>query len=223
MFNFVPLPTFPEPLPYQHSASPKVIRVLPICGEKVKEYTVEEFKALTTIKYLSHLEFKNKKVYEEVRSLCKKALLSGTISKRAEWLGVAYRREINEGFVNDVYIRWVDSRMGFGLHANKQMDKGEFIGEYVGLVRPCTYLFANVNEYCFRYPLYRLGFWIYTIDAQDYCNETSFINHSSTPNCDAVVSFNNDLLHVCIRTNQVVERDAQLTYDYGNKIWEMPL
>lgn len=212
------LPTFSEPLPYKHSSNPRKIRCIPICGAEVREYTVAEFEALTSIRYLSHLEFKSKKVYDSVRNLCKQALIAGKITKRAEWLGVAYRREVSEGFVNDVYIKWMDSRIGFGLYANKEMEKGEFIGEYVGLVRPCTYFFANVNEYCFRYPLEGLRFWLYTIDAQDYCNETSFMNHSSTPNCDAVVSFNNDLLHVCIRTNREVKRDEQLTYDYGNRI-----
>jgi len=212
------LPTFPEPLPYKYSPVPRKIRCVPIREEGLREYTVAEFEALTSIRYISHLEFKNKKVYDSVRNLCKQALLSDKITKRAEWLGVAYRREISEGFVNDVYIRWMDSRVGFGLYANKEMEKGEFIGEYVGLVRPGTYLFANVNEYCFRYPFYGARFWIYTIDAQDYCNETSFMNHSSTPNCDAVVSFNNDLLHICIRTNREIKRDEQLTYDYGNKI-----
>lgn len=207
---------FPEPMANPSLKVKHPIKCISIGRDLPNDYGVSDFENLTSISFIPHLLFENKKTYEEVKDLCKKAVDTGKISIRAELLGIAYRHEIRDGFVNEVYIKWINNRIGFGLFANKNFEKGEFIGEYVGLVRRCTYLFANVNPYCFRYPLYRIGFWIYTIDAQDFCNETSFINHSDSPNCDAVVTINNDLLHVCVITNKAIEKGSQLTYEYGN-------
>lgn len=206
-------PVHPKYLPKQ-----KCIRYFPIHSEEMSEIPVRRFQEITHTHYLDHLAFDCKETYEKVKELCKEALEKEVADKRTEWNGFRYRKEVLSGFVNDVYIRWVDNRFGFGLFANKKIEKGEFIGEYVGLVRPITSLFPDVNSYCFRYPLKKISYRVYTIDAQDMFNETSFINHSNHPNCDALVAMNNSLLHVCIVANANVEKGEQLTYDYGNSL-----
>lgn len=210
---------FPEPINTKYLPKPRTIRYVPINQEGIEEVSVKEFEALTHIRYLYHLEFDTEATYKKVKNLCKNVIGNENRNKRSEWMGIHYRKEVLNGFVNDVYIKWVDDRYGFGLFANKHMETGEYIGEYLGIVRPVTYLFANVNPYCFRYPLYSIGFKVYTIDAQDACNETSFVNHCNHPNCDAVVTCNNDILHVCLVANREIKEGEQLTYDYGNNLW----
>ncbi|MEC7839831.1 MAG: SET domain-containing protein-lysine N-methyltransferase [Chlamydiota bacterium] len=210
---------------YKESIQPKYfptsksIKYSSTVHKKLQEVSIEEFERLTSLQYLYHLSFKDKAVYEKIKRLCKRGIQNNTISKRAEWLGIRYRREILHGIVNDVYIQWINNQMGFGLFANTFLNKWDFIGEYTGVIRPCTYFFANVNEYCFRYPLYRIGYHVYTIDSQDCCNETSFINHSNNPNCESIVTFNNDILHVGIRTIRDIQKNEELTIDYGNNMW----
>lgn len=210
-------PLHPKYLPKQHT-----ILCIPINSDTIQEIPAKQFEEITNTRYIYHLAFDSRDTYEAIKKHCKEAVDKNERDKRVEWLGLKYRNEVLNGFVNDVYIKWIDNRFGFGLFANKNMEEGEFIGEYVGLVRPVTYLFANVNPYCFRYPLYNIGYRIYTIDAQDMFNETSFINHSNTPNCEAIVTMNNSLLHMCLVTNRPVEKNEQLTYDYGNNMWKMP-
>lgn len=181
----------------------------------MKEFSTLQFEKLTKTRYLEHLVFDSKKTYDRVKALCRATIEKKGADKGVEWLGFRYRKEVLSGFVNDVTIKWIDNRFGFGLFANKSIEKGEFIGEYVGVVRPLSFLFPDLNPYCFRYPLYGASFTAYTIDAQDMCNETSFINHSSHPNCEALVTMNNNLLHICIIACRRVEKGEQISYDYG--------
>lgn len=183
-----------------------------------KVYSVEEFEQAMKVKYLSHLEFVSAAVKEKVKGLCERAHKLGKVSLRAQKVGQMYGREIDGGFVNDVYIKWIDGQIGYGLFAGRKIDKGAFIGEYVGVVRRITRYFSSVNEYCFRYPLYNRGLFVYTIDPHDCCNETSFMNHSDTPNCESVVAFKDGFLHVCIIAVCDIKKDEQLTYDYGNDV-----
>jgi len=210
---------YKEPIQPKYLPASRVIRYLPYGEEKIQELTIEKFENRTTLKYLHHLAFSDKTTYHNVKKHCFKGVKKNTINKSAEWLGIRYRREVLYGKISDVYIQWVNNQIGFGLFANTPIKEWAFIGEYTGIVRPCTYFFANVNEYCFRYPLYRIGYYIYTIDSQDYCNETSFINHSNNPNCESIVTFNNDILHVGIRTLRNIHQGEQLTIDYGNNMW----
>lgn len=213
---------FLEPMHPKYLPKQRIIKYLPIHLSEMRELSAKEFEALTCTRYINHLAFNSKETYLEIKRLCKEVIDSEKRDKSVEWAGLKYRNEVLYGVVNDVYIQWIDDRFGFGLFANKSMEEGEFIGEYTGLVRPVTYFFANVNPYCFRYPLYEIGYKIYTIDAQDMFNETSFINHSNSPNCDSTVTMNNSLLHMCIITNRKVEKGEQLTYDYGNNLWRKP-
>jgi uncharacterized protein len=211
---------FHEPIHPKYLPRERIIRYVPINTDKVVEIPAKQFEELIQARYLNHLAFDSEETYKQIKELCTQTLEKEGSDKRPEWQGLRYRKEVLGGEVNDVIIKWIDNRFGFGLFANKRMEVGEFIGEYVGLVRPVTYLFANVNPYCFRYPLYHIGYRIYTIDAQDMFNETSFINHCDHPNCESVVTLNNSLFHMNLVTKSVVEKGEQLTYDYGNNLWK---
>lgn len=212
---------FSEPFEEDLPTQKKEISIIPINQKDFLKLPIEEFEELTSLRYLHHLEFPSEEVYQSVKKLSAKAV-EKDLERRYQWRGIHYHKELKNGFVNDVTIKWVDDRLGFGLFANKRILPGEFIGEYVGTVRPITYWFSNVNEYCFRYPLYHIGYTIYTIDAEDTANETSFINHSNRPNSESVVTYNNKLLHICIVASQEIEPGEQITYDYGNNRWKNP-
>jgi len=208
---------FLEPFSRKKAAEKKRTVLFAAKGEeRPRRLTLAQFERATGLRYLEHLAFTSKTLYEKVRQLSIRALEREKISKRAEWLGICYRNQIFHGAVNTISVRWSGKRLGYAVYAEQTFEEGEFIGEYTGLVRRAPILFSGVNEYCFRYPLYRTGFFFYTIDAKEQGNEISFINHSSLPNCESVVTFNNDLLHLCIRTVKTVPSGEQLTFDYGN-------
>lgn len=210
---------FPEPkLPSLAPKTPHRIKVRYSADSSIKEYSTQEFEALFGIGYLFNLSFASKKIYDAVQKLCTQAIRNKEVNPRAERMGVYYRREVKAGTVGDVCIQWVNERVGYGLFAAADIEEGGFIGQYVGIVRRCSRLFGNVNEYCFRYPLKRFSLFVYTIDANRNGNETRFINHNrENPNCDAVVTVNNDLLHICIYANRMIKEGEELSFDYGNK------
>ncbi len=181
-----------------------------------KEMCKEEFRKKSGLHYSNQLYFATDKVRAEVKTLTAKVLSKSQIESKAIEAGDKYKQEIERGDIGPVYIRYINNRIGFGLFTSEDLPEGVFIGEYVGNVRRCNYFFADVNEYCFRYPLYQTGFKIYTVDAAEYCNETSFMNHSRKGNCEATIAYCDGLLHITLITSQPIPKDTELTFDYGN-------
>lgn len=210
----------PYPEPQLPSATLPEKRTISVCYKEkseVKNYTPEAFEKLFGVRYLTHLTFSSKKCFEKIKDLTTKAIRKETLSKQAERMGVYYRREMAKGAVCPLYIQWIGERVGYGLFAKQPIDKGAFIGEYLGNVRKTCRLFGNVNEYCFRYPLKLFSLFVYTIDAKSSGNETRFMNNNpQNPNCDAIATVNNDLLHICLFANRNIQADEELTFDYGN-------
>ena len=213
---------FEEPLPYSRSLKPHQIAVQ-FKGEKEPSpYSIKEFEDLMGITYARHLVFPSKQIYHIIKEECKKLFDSGKVETSAEWMGVIYRNQIDTGNVlNNVSIQWVDNDVGFGLFAEKTIPEGTLIGEYTGLVRRCFPFIALPNRYCFRYPLYNLTFGSYTIDAEKFTNEVSFINHSKNPNSTSVISINHHILHVLIRTKKALKQGEEITFDYGSPLEEI--
>jgi hypothetical protein len=200
----------------QNPKNERTVTVLTQDGIK-HQHSVDAFEQRTSLSYLSHLEFATEKLREEVRRRCTAAVALGKVSIRAGLLGKHYREEIESGYVNDVYIKWTGEKAGLGLFAGRHIGEGEFIGEYTGIVRKCWLYFSDSNDYCFRYPLYHIGPLVYVIDATRCCNQTSFINHSETPNCDTVVVLHEEVFHICVRAIRAIAKDQEITFDYGAK------
>lgn len=187
----------------------------PAGGRSIIRCSVADFEELTKIRFLTHLEFESESTYRRVKKLTLKEQQSEKRRAEREEAAERYRSELARGAVGEVYIAWVDNRYGFGLFAKSPLQRGEYIGEYIGIVRKIPPLFSNLNPYCFRYPLYGGRICHYTVDAEAACNETSFMNHSSNPNCKIETAYSGDLYHLCLRTAKEVQADEQLTFDYG--------
>jgi hypothetical protein len=209
---------FKEPLPYKRPLKEHRVLVQFEGESEPRSYSIKEFEERMGVIYAPHLVFPSEKSYLKIRKACKELFAAGKISKRAEWIGVHFRNQIDTGDVRKTSIRYIDSNRGFGLFAEEIIKLGEVIGEYTGLVRRCFPFFALPNPYCFRYPLYNMFWGSYTIDAEKYTNEISFINHQNTdPNCESVVSLNHHILHVLIRAKRDIAKGEELAFDYGNE------
>jgi len=208
---------FKEPLSYERPPIERSILVQFEGETEPTSYSVKEFEERMGVTYAPHLVFTSEKSYLNIRKLCKKLFNAGKISKRAEWIGVQFRNQIDLGGVRKTSIRYIDAQHGFGLFAEENIRERDVIGEYTGLIRRCFPFFALPNPYCFRYPLYNLILGSYTIDAETYTNEVSFINHQSNdPSCESVVSLNHHILHILIRAKRDISKGEELTFDYGN-------
>lgn len=167
-------------------------------------YSPREFQELTGVVYLPHLQFLDLDTLIRVKTQCARAYRLNAIDSSMKWLGAFYKKELSTGFVNDVAIRWINEEIGFGVFANRTIKKGEFIGEYTGVVKRCRFFHKNVNDYCFHYPIYNLLINVHTIDAEKKGNETRFINHKIEGNCTSFICYYDHLLHVCIRAREEI-------------------
>ena len=186
-------------------------------GGPIQSYSANECQARFGFHLLSHLAFADSSTYIQVKRDIVRAIRHRHLPEYAERFGIAFRRQVDAGIGADLLIQWINERIGYGTFASAPLAAGTFVGEYSGVVRRCSRFFGNTNAFCFRYPLPSWSWFIYTIDAASHGNPTRFINHDPlSPNCNAVTTINNDLLHICIYANRTIAAGEELTFDYGN-------
>lgn len=185
-----------------------------------KKVALKEFERLFEIDYYSHLEFANWEVEQWIKKRCKKALKRGKVGDLALWLGKLHGKAIDDAYVPDITLRWINEKIGYGIFANGPLMKWSFIGEYTGLLRRRNLFFPNVNDYCFMYPREWIAYKAFTIDSQQQGNFTRFINHSDSPNLESVAIFHGGIFHIIVRTIRDISAEEELTYDYGDIYWQ---
>ncbi len=195
------------------------IKIALTADEEPKELSIKRFEELFDITYLKELTFADWKTEQWLQSKCSQAYKRGKIGQLALWLGKYHGRQLDEGTIPEVAIRWIHEKIGYGLFTMKPLKKWQFIGEYTGLLRRRNLFFANINDYCFMYPHEWISTRAYTIDSEKHGNYTRFINHSDTPNCESVSVYHNGVFHIVFRATEDIPAGEQLTYDYGDIYW----
>jgi len=99
-----------------------------------------------------------------------------------------------------LYLKWMDELIEWGVFADEELREGEWIGEYVGQIRPVV----RGAPYGFHYPTKWRSYHPLMIDARLAGNETRFLNHSCAPNLRIVCQADRQLLHFGFFTNQVI-------------------
>ena len=170
------------------------------------------------IQWVLQLEFESPELLHTIQEKVKELYAKGKISTRELWLGSYYSQELQNAHFPDVRISWINSQVGWGVFAGRNLKKGEWIGEYCGLVRK-RHKKDRLNAYCFEYRLSQETITKYLIDAEHQGNLSRFINHSSDPNLITDLVFCNGLPHVILTVKKPIAKDEQLLYDYGSDYW----
>lgn len=185
--------------------------------ETPKSYTIQSFEKLFALSYLSKVSIL--KAADEHFLKKKIAKKKELMEAERKWLGAYFAPFLKEEKIAAVYIKWVSDFLGYGVFTLRPLAKGSYVGEYTGeLVRYPLFNYAP-NSYCFAYPTSGKLFNRFSINAQESGNELRFINHSDTPNCEAVGVLYEGLIRIVIRTLRQIGKDEQLTYDYGEDYW----
>lgn len=177
------------------------------------------FKEKFHIKYLKTLRFENKEAFHKVLEACPWLFKSSLFGDSLRELAEKYQDEISKGYFTDVTIDWINETLGFGLFTNKDLKKGDYIGEYLGDVRRLYRFHPETNYYCLAYPQAPWAIRLYVIDSKEAGNESRFINHSFTPNLDMKIANENNLMHILLFANQDIPKGTQLTLNYGKDFW----
>ncbi|MGM0440144.1 MAG: SET domain-containing protein-lysine N-methyltransferase [Chlamydiota bacterium] len=187
-----------------------------------QELSPSQFREHTGVEYFSHLQFDDAENLQHVISQYPSYILRGNISRQAQWYGKFYCREIQEGYVAPISIRWVNDQVGYGVFAEKNLKKHQYVSEYTGKVcRRQRFLWPNLNAYCFSYPAKFWSWRSYMIDSKDKGNETRFINHSDSPNLEPLYALYNNVVHIILRVAKDVPQGSQLTFNYGKAYWRI--
>jgi hypothetical protein len=183
-------------------------------------FTSHDFYEYFEVKYMPFLYFERVKDLKSVIYLCKKAKKKEKIGEKEIWFGTYYENEIVNGYIPNVFIKWIDYHKGYGLFALSNLKKDSFIGVYTGHVRKHKKRLDRKNGYCFEYQTLFSKKTPFTIDAKYGGNYTRFINHSFNPNLSLFLAYCKNIMHIILVTNRDIEKEEELTYDYGENYWK---
>jgi SET domain-containing protein len=188
-------------------------------GNKFFLYNKKQFEEFLEIEYAPALNFDSLKIEKKVKKLCIKAGKDGLLTKENIWFGCYYEKEIQSHFIPDVYVKWINDVKEYGLFANRDFSLNSFLGEYTGTVRKYKKIIDDKNSYLFEYSIgYKKT--PFTIDARERGSLIRFVNHSFKPNVTPLNVFLDGIMHIIFRTNRIVRKDEELTYDYGPLYWK---
>ena len=189
-------------------------------GHGIRTYGRKRLGEIFQFRYTEQLEFENYKVEQWIRKKCKWAYKRGYIEKVKVWLGTLHQKQLAHDIVPDVMIKWINRDIGYGVFANETLKQWDYVGEYAGLLRRRNLFYRNINDYCFMYPREWLTLKAYTIDSKLQGNMTRFINHSDTPNLEAISVLFDGVFRIMFRAIRTIKPGEELTYDYGYFYWQ---
>jgi hypothetical protein len=130
-------------------------------------------------------------------------------------------RDIRAHKMVDMYVKFVNDTVGFGLFANTDIKAGEFIGEYTGdLVEE-----LDDGSYAWNYPskeFYKdeLNIPNLSMDAKYAGNGIRFSNHSENHNASTHYVFVDGILRVIYVALKDIKKDEEILSNYGEEYWK---
>jgi hypothetical protein len=120
-------------------------------------------------------------------------------------------------YVAPVYIQWIDNNVGYGLFAEQDFAKGDFLMEYMGMVVKRTMNAAFSWSYAFSSD-FRNGRC--SIDALEHGNEARFSNHGENPNMETEFVYQDECWHLIYVAKSAIKEGEELLIDYGPGYWK---
>ncbi|WP_187759750.1 SET domain-containing protein-lysine N-methyltransferase [Thiospirochaeta perfilievii] len=148
------------------------------------------------------------------------------LDNRAEFENLADRfgEKILNRELNDLYIEKTIDR-GYGLFANRDIEKDSFIGVYLGIIREEDEMVpfdesGFDTDYAWDFPDEIEGFPQLEINAKYSGNELRFANHGSEPNIDVEHTVVNNMWYIFFISNRVIKKDEEVIISYGEAYWD---
>ena len=189
-----------------------------IIEKEGKQISIAELEKISGAKWSSSLYFEGscrEKISKKIVTMKKKQELA----VEHIWLGALFQKEILSSQIPDVVIRWMDPMIGWGVFANRDLKKMEFIGEYYGRVRPRRRR-DQTNAYICEYLICPGMKTRFVVDAAEEGGVARYINHSEDPNLAFTLVNCDEIHHVILYTKRGIARGEQLCYDYGPDYWK---
>lgn len=139
-------------------------------------------------------------------------------------LDTLYGNMIEQCAMASVYIDKVNDKIGYGLFAASPMKKGDFIGEYTGVVRKTVEITEAFDgggwetDFSWDYPDEVPGVDL-EINGRLEGNELRFVNHGQNCNLDVEHTLHKGQWVIFFIANRDIKVGEQLLVSYGEEYW----
>lgn len=180
---------------------------------------IKEFEQIFKIIYRPFLTFSSYQCLEELIRLCPYLLRFEDLIFSNSEHEAFYQTQLSAGAIADVFIKWINPLVGYGLFAATPLPKNLFVGEYTGRIRRIDKSCPHLNGYCFHYPTRFWSLKYFVIDSLHEGNLLRFVNHSHQSNLQPLWLVNRGILHLILITKCSIDKGMELTFDYGPDYW----
>lgn len=131
-----------------------------------------------------------------------------------------YRSQIARGHVTPISVRFINDKIGYGVFAEADIAKDQFVGEYTGRVMDLKDIKDTKYTWGYFTGHNKYGKSIDTsLDAGPAGNEMRFVNHDYKPNVKMQYIIQDGKWHVCYVAIAPIKKGEQLLVDYGKRYW----
>lgn len=135
-----------------------------------------------------------------------------------------YGKRIAKGYEAPWYLRCIDDQIGHGAFADADIEEGQMIGEYTGIVIETSK--AKKLDMSYAWTLvppaqHTNRAETFFVDAKLAGNFVRFINHSSYPNVKPCIVYSGGAWHMIYVAAKPIKKDEQLLVDYGAGYWNV--
>jgi SET domain-containing protein len=128
-----------------------------------------------------------------------------------------YENELSSRVIVPLRISKINSQIGYGCFAERDILPGEFIGEYTGLVRE-----IQILDSLYAFPYNHNPKII--LDAKKYGNETRFLNHANekSEHCNLLklTTISKKHWHLFFTARRFIEKGMEMRFDYGKEYFK---
>ena len=202
----------------QAAKEPPLITIFRNSDKKKHRISIKEFEEKLKIKYTSYLEFEHPDFLRWAAWKSQRELSKEKFRKMNRWILALHKKAILTPSYDHIYIRHINSSLGYGVFSNHEISALTYIGEYTGVVKRKKPRATRFNDYVFGYMTGPKDA-PFIIDAKDKGSFTRFINHSDDPNLSSRWVVAGGVTRIIVFANQLISEGQQLTYDYGKYYW----
>lgn len=190
-----------------------------ILNKSARKFYREDFESHFCIRYLEHSIIKDPRLKNWDICNDKEYTINPDLNDRLE---ERYGPLINEGYTAKICIRWINKKVSYGAFAEQDIERGEMVCEYTGIVELEEK--GDDNLYLWDYPTVlkeknkRIRF---CVNAEKAGNYARFINHSlrKYQNVGIQMIPSRNLWHVVYIAQKDIKKGEQLLTYYGMQYW----
>lgn len=130
-----------------------------------------------------------------------------------------YGAKIAKSYRPALSVRFISKNVGVGVFAEQDLQPGDFLGEYTGVVMHRDDVHGK--DYTWEYPVITEDNRRVSLDAKNKGNELMLVNHGNDPNVKVKYILGTDgLWHICYLVIRPIKKGQQVLVSYGSKYWK---